>query len=156
MMKQNIKSKQRKGFFLLLPILVSVFAFLPSGCGIPNAANTSKAAEKFLGEWQDESGNVILDIWREDSGVVHGEVCVTGVEDKVEAWSFTGSAKGDTLKYSECSHTVVTYNTDWEANEEVIYTGGTGKVSRKEDILIWEDDQTPETGTYTFSYVGEY
>ena len=58
MMKQNIKSKQRKGFFLLLPILVSVFVLLPSGCGIPNAANTAKAAEKFLGEWQDESGNV--------------------------------------------------------------------------------------------------
>ena len=68
MMKQNIKSKQRKVFFLLLPILVSVFAFLPSGCGIPNAAGTSKAAEKFLGEWQDETGSVILDVWKEDSG----------------------------------------------------------------------------------------
>lgn len=155
MMKQNIKSKQRKVFFLLLPILVSVFVFLPNGCGIPNAANTAKAAEKFLGEWQDESGNVIVDIWIDDNGACHGIVCRMGETDRVENWTFDGYAKKNVLSYKECTYSVVTYNEEWEASEDVRYTGGTGKFTKEEDKLTWADDQT-DVSAYVFTYVGEY
>ena len=149
---QNFKRQIRSIRVLALCL---VFVFL-MGCGIPNAAGTSKAAEKFLGEWQDETGSVILDVWKEDSGLVHGEVCWIGEENRIRTWSFTGTARGNTFTYKECTQTRVSYNDDWEASEEVVYTGGTGKLTLGEESLSWEDDQTPEAAGVAFSYVGEY
>ena len=155
MHKAEEKGKTKRTVFMLAAICIVVGMVL-GACGVPNAANTSGAADKFLGEWQDETGKVILDVWKEDSGTLHGEICETAEENRVLSWSFTGTAGGNTFTYGECTYRVVTYDADWDATEEVVYTGGTGKLTRREDTLVWKDDQRENTGEFVLSHVGEY
>ncbi len=135
--------------------LCGVMALSLAACGVPNAKNTAKAAQAFLGEWQTEDGSVIVDIWIDDNANCHGVVCKMGETDRVQNWAFDGSAKKEVFTYKECTYSVVTYNEEGEATEDIRYTGGTGKFIKEDGKLTWADDQT-DTSAYVFSYVGEY
>ena len=157
MYNQFMKLMKRVSQFrkFIVVVLCCVLATSLAACGIPNAKNTAKAAQAFLGEWQTQDGNVIVDIWIDDNGACHGVVCKLGEADRVENWAFDGSAKKEVFSYRECTYSVVTYNEEWEATEDIRYTGGTGKFVKEDDKLTWADDQT-DTSVYVFSYVGEY
>ncbi len=140
---------------IMTALLCLTMALFLEACGVPNAKNTARAAEAFLGEWQSEDGKVILDIWIDDNAGCHGIVCKMGETDMVENWAFDGSVKKDVFSYRECTYSVVTYNEEWEASEDIRYTGGTGKFIKEEGKLTWIDDQN-DTSAYVFTYVGEY
>ncbi len=130
---------------------------LITSCGIPNAKNTAADAVDFSGEWSEEAdGAVVIDIWSEAEGVWSGEISRVDGDDTVSFWSFTGTAAGNTLKYSDMSRVVGKYDNEGEVTEETVYEGGSGSIILKKDKLSWKDDIEDAGKGMTFIYSGEY
>ncbi len=147
----------RRGFISVAGLLAVLFLV---SCGIPNMKNTGEGTEgKFIGEWQGESSEgepIVMDIWNDDDGVLHAEISRADNDNEVVFWSFSGEAKGNSFSYTDGERMQVVYNAAGEAEEEVVYSDGSGSVERSEEVLLWHDRKEGIGDGVTFSYVGEY
>ena len=141
-------------------ILITLLAaFLITSCGIPNAKNTASGGESadFSGEWTDEAGGpTVIDLWRDDAGLWHGEISRSDTEDSASFWSFSGEGNGDTISYSDMQRVRGLYDEEGEVTEESIYTDGSGKLILTEQRLSWQDDKEGAGNGLIFIYSGEY
>ena len=128
-----------------------------TSCGIPNAKNTAGSTVDFSGEWTEEkNGTVVIDIWSEAEGEWCGEISRVDGDDMVSFWSFTGTADGNTLSYSDMSRVVGKYDNEGEVTEETVYEGGSGSIVLKKELMSWKDDAEGAGDGLTFIYSGEY
>ena len=137
---------------LLLALSLSLF----TGCGIPSAAGTSgeeteaEAAGEtetasfgksaLEGQWKDETDNgITLDIWWSDDGLYHGRIIKPVADVVVTYYEFTAAPEKNSLSYTDGVRTDITYNEDWEAKEDVVYSDGSGTLSLEGDAVIWTE-----------------
>ena len=143
----------KKTIIHILPLIL-----LLTACGIPNAKNTApKEAADFSGEWTDEAGGpTVIDIWRDDEGVWHGEISRSDDEASASFWSFFGNADGDTITYTDMQCVRGIYDEEGEVTEENIYVDGSGRFILKDGRLSWQDDKEGAGNGLVFIYSGEY
>ena len=134
---------------------------LCASCGIPNARNTStvteEAAVDFSGEWSDESGGgIVIDLWKDDNGLWHGEISRSDMNDSASFWSFSGNASGSELPYSDMKKTVGNYDNEGEVTEETVYENGSGVIGFADGKMYWKDDMENTAEGLYFIHTGEY
>ena len=146
----------RKRINILIPLL---FAVILSSCGIPSANNTSGKGQSvdFAGEWTDEAGGpTVVDIWVDDAGIWHGEISRSDDDAVASFWSFSASAEGNTLIYTDMQHMRGIYDEEGEVTEDNIYSDGSGKLILTDGKLSWQDDKEGAGNGLLFIYSGEY
>ena len=119
-----------------------------------------KTEDHWQGEWAS-TGNesFVIDIWKDKKGLLH--IAATMPLEDNEACFWEASARvqgsgGKQLTYYDGTKTIVTYDMDGNENEETIYTGGQGVLTKKEDTLTWDDREEGAADDTEFVYVGEY
>lgn len=134
---------------------------LCASCGIPNAKNASAVSEDsavdFSGEWSDEAGGpTVIDLWKDDEGIWHGEISRSDMNDSACFWSFSGNASGSEIVYSDMTKVVGSYDREGEVTEETVYENGSGAIGIAEGKMYWRDDKENAAGGLYFIYTGEY
>ena len=143
----------KKIIWKIIPIMLILGA-----CGIPNAKNTTaKESADFSGEWSDEAGgSTVIDMWRDDEGLWHGEISRGDDDYTASFWSFSGTGTGNTLSYKDMQRVRGVYDEEGEVTEESIYVDGSGKLILKDGKLSWQDDKEGAGNGLVFIYSGEY
>ena len=132
-----------------------------TSCGIPNARNTAAVTEEtgvdLAGEWSDESGGTtVIDLWKDDSGLWHGEISQSDMNDSAFFWSFTGNLSGSELAYTDMKKTVGNYDSEGEVTEETVYENGSGVIGLADGKMYWKDNVENTADGLLFIYTGEY
>ncbi len=111
----------------------------------------------FAGEWTDEAGgSTVVDIWVDDAGIWHGEISRSDDDAVASFWSFSASAEGNTLIYTDMQHMRGIYDEEGEVTEDNIYSDGSGKLILTDGKLSWQDDKEGAGNGLLFIYSGEY
>lgn len=132
---------------------------LLGACGIPSAKNAGTAVETtdFSGEWSDEAGgDTVIDMWCDDTGLWNGEISRRDGDNRASFWSFTGSAKGNVIKYADMECIRGIYDDEGEVTEELVYENGSGSISITDGRMSWQDDMENAGAGISFIYSGEY
>lgn len=133
-----------------MALAATIFAMVPAGiaCAMPDAAQTAaverKAADEFIGFWEEESNSRIgLTITPAQTGWYGVEISWPRNERQVDMWTMTARPTGDhVLRYADCQHYLLTYGPQYLEKEELLYRDGTGSL-RMVDAkrIFWQDDQ---------------
>ncbi len=118
--------------------------------------NEGTETDKFPGEWRDDANNAVLDIWKDDSGLLHGEIIITYEENRLSFWSFSGELLNGELVYTDGERSDLEYDGDGDASEKTVYTRGRGTISFSGKNLSWMDAKEDAGKELIFSYYGEY
>jgi hypothetical protein len=135
---------------------------LCASCGIPNAQNTASSASAaesadFSGEWSEEAeGFTVIDIWKDDYGLWHGEISRSDMDDSASFWSFSGTASGSEITYTDMKLIRGSYDEEGEVTEEAVYEDGSGVISLNDGKLYWRDDKENAAEGLSFIHTGDY
>ncbi|MCR5098829.1 MAG: hypothetical protein K6B14_07775 [Lachnospiraceae bacterium] len=120
----------------------------------------SELQKKLLGEWQDpDNDRFVIDVWRDGDGGFHAMVNYSEQEGEVYFWEMDGSWQDneDGFVYGGCKKSFVTYDSDGNPHEEILYEDGSGAIVLSgDDGIRWEDSKEKMGDKITFVYVGEY
>ena len=133
-----------------LVLAAAIVAMVPTGFvwAAPETAQTAavarKAADEFIGFWEEESNSRIgLTITPAEKGWYGIEISWPRNDRQVDMWTMTARPTGDhVLRYADCRHYLLTYGPQYLEKEELLYQDGTGSLRMAgAKRILWQDDQ---------------
>lgn len=151
----GIVVKSLYGLFLCM-VLFMILTACESKDRENQSEEVSRKESSLLGQWQDESGSVYLDIWMDDDGVGYGSISWEESMDAVVFWDFSGTITEQEFTYQNAVKNHVVYDEEGDSQDTEYYTDGSGKITYKDGKLYWKDDEEDAGADIEFSYMGEY
>lgn len=113
-------------------------------CGAPNLKNEDDEGilSSLAGTYsssEDEKA-ATLDLYQKKDGTYEGEITIESEGENVLYFSFTGQRNNQTIKYEDGVMVKLSYDADGEFTEDVLFEESEGKISVKEDLLVWKDE----------------
>ncbi len=110
------------------------------------------------GSWTCEPGSWDLEIWRDDDGILNANIHHEEDDGATCVWQCSGkfAESENGFLYYDGKKERVSYDMDGNADEELLYEEGSGKIYLKDRQIFWEDKEEDAGEGLAFSFEGEY
>lgn len=138
-------------FLLHMSIANAMPSTMPDTAVEYSASN--RKGDEFLGFWEEEKageGRLTVTVGENDWYGV--EVSWRRNARQVDMWTMSAVPVGKgVMKYSDCSHYLLTYGDKYIEKEELLYQNGTGTISfTGPKRIVWVDDQDHVADDFVF------